>query len=65
MQLKKVNEDALCGLCADPLGPQAVGVAIQYLINNPGEAESTGENGCKAVQDKYNWPKEGKTIRFI
>ena len=51
-----------CGLCVDPLNSKAIGKAIQYLIDNPVQAERMGRNGRKAVEDKYNWPVEEKKL---
>jgi glycosyltransferase involved in cell wall biosynthesis len=47
-----------CGMCVDPLNSQAIGKAIQYLIDHPEEAERMGKNGRKSVEDKYNWAIE-------
>ena len=55
---RKIVERTQCGLCVDPLNPKAIGMAIQYLIDNPAEAERMGKNGRNAVEDKYNWPIE-------
>lgn len=47
-----------CGLCVDPMKPQAIAEAIDFLVNNPGRAQQMGENGRKAVEEKYNWTIE-------
>lgn len=47
-----------CGLCVDPMKPQAIAEAIDFLMNNPGRAQQMGENGRKAVEEKYNWGME-------
>lgn len=53
------------GLCVDPLNPQAISEAIDYLYNNPLEAKQMGENGKKAVQKQYNWSiEETKLMAF-
>jgi glycosyltransferase involved in cell wall biosynthesis len=52
-----------CGLCVDPLDPQAIADAIDYLVANPEEARRMGENGRRAVTEKYNWSiEEAKLI---
>jgi glycosyltransferase involved in cell wall biosynthesis len=51
-----------CGLLVDPLNPQAIADTIDYLIQNPNEAERLGKNGRKAVLEKYNWPIEEKKL---
>lgn len=44
-----------CGICINPLDSEAIGNAIQYIIDNPIEAEKMGKNGRKAIEEKYNW----------
>jgi glycosyltransferase involved in cell wall biosynthesis len=51
-----------CGLLVDPLNPQAIADAIDYLALNPKEAERLGKNGRKAVLEKYNWSNEEKKL---
>jgi glycosyltransferase involved in cell wall biosynthesis len=62
---REIVENNECGLCVDPLNPKAIGKAIQYLINNPDQAERMGKNGRKAVEEKYNWTiEEQKLLRL-
>ncbi|NER23858.1 MAG: glycosyltransferase family 4 protein [Symploca sp. SIO1C2] len=51
-----------CGLCVDPLNPQAIAQAIQWIFAHPQEAEQMGKNGRKAVEEKYNWEAEAKKL---
>lgn len=54
-----------CGLCVDPLDPQAIAQAIDYLVTHPVEAEQMGRNGQKAVHEKYNWDiEEAKLLQL-
>lgn len=62
---REIVEGNKCGLCVDPLNPKAIGEAIQYLINNSIQAERMGENGRKAVEDKYNWTAEEKKLFYL
>lgn len=59
---KQIIEGNNCGLCVDPLNPQAIAEAIDSLVNNPEEAEQMGRNGQKAVYEKYNWNIEEKKL---
>lgn len=62
---KEIIESNNCGLCVDPLDPQAIAEAIDYLANHPEEAEQMGRNGQKAVQEKYNWDiEQAKLLAF-
>ena len=49
-----------CGLLVDPLDPAAIAKAIDYLVENPKEAQRMGENGRRAVENRYNWGLEEK-----
>lgn len=51
----EIVESNGCGVCVDPLSPQDIGEAMQYIVDNPKEALLMGERGRKAVEDKYNW----------
>lgn len=53
---REIIEGNNCGLCVDPLDPKAIAMAIDYLVMNQDVAKCMGENGKKAVQEKYNWP---------
>ena len=59
---KDIIEGNKCGLCVNPLDPEAIAKAIDYLINNPVEAEQMGRNGQHAVYEKYNWNIEKKKL---
>lgn len=62
---KTIIEDDNCGLCVDPLDPQAIAKAIDYLATHPDEAEEMGRNGQRAVYEKYNWDiEEAKLLEF-
>ena len=59
---REIVEGNQCGICVDPLDPKAIGEAIQYLIDNPAEAEQMGKNGRQAVEQKYNWSIEEQKL---
>jgi len=59
---KEIVEGNNCGLCVDPLNPQEIADAINYLVSHPKEAEEMGQNGKKAVLEKYNWGMEEQTL---
>lgn len=59
---QQIIEGNKCGLCVDPLNPQAIAQAIDYLVSHPEEAEQMGRNGQKAVQEQYNWDVEEKKL---
>ncbi len=54
-----------CGVCVDPLDPQAIAEAIDFLVTHPIDAERMGRNGQRAVAEKYNWGiEEQKLLGF-
>jgi glycosyltransferase involved in cell wall biosynthesis len=54
-----------CGLCVDPMDPAAIAKAIDYLVKHPDEARRMGENGRRAVLERYNWSvEEAKLLAF-
>lgn len=62
---REIVEGNECGLCVDPLDPQAIAQAIDYLGAHPQEAERMGRNGQRAVAEKYNWTiEEAKLLQF-
>lgn len=58
--LRESKADNVGGICVDPLKPEEIAKAIEYLIEHPDEARRMGENGRKAVLEKYNWENESK-----
>jgi glycosyltransferase involved in cell wall biosynthesis len=59
---QSIIDDAKCGICVDPYNPQKIAEAIRYIIANPKEAERMGQNGKKAVIEKYNWATQEQKL---
>jgi len=59
---KEIVEGNRCGICVDPLNPKEIAQAVEYLMEHPDEAKQMGENGRKAVLEKYNWENESKKL---
>jgi glycosyltransferase involved in cell wall biosynthesis len=59
---KEIVEGNSCGICVNPLDPEEIGKAIEYIISHSNEAEKMGQNGKKAVLEKYNWQVEEKKL---
>lgn len=51
-----------CGICVDPENIEEIAQAINYLLDNPNVAKQMGENGRRAVLEKYNWGVEEKKL---
>lgn len=62
---REIVQGNQCGLCVDPMNPAAIAKAIDYLVQHPGEARQMGENGRRAVLERYNWSvEEAKLLAF-
>lgn len=59
---REIIEGNQCGLLVDPLNPEAIAEAIDYLVTHPLEAQQMGANGRKAVEAKYNWDVEERKL---
>lgn len=59
---KEIIEGNKCGLTTNPKKPQEIAKAIDYLIEHREEVKKMGENGRKAVFEKYNWEQESKKL---
>jgi len=59
---REIVEGNNCGICVDPLNPKAIAEAIEYLVTHPEEARKMGQNGRRAVEEKYNWEKEATKL---
>lgn len=59
---REIVEGNQCGLLVDPLNPETVADAIDWVMNHPSEAQRMGENGRKAVQERYNWERESAQL---
>jgi glycosyltransferase involved in cell wall biosynthesis len=59
---KEIIIENNCGILVDPLNTHEIAEAIKWLYNHPKEAKLMGENGRKAVIEKYNWHSEEKKL---
>jgi glycosyltransferase involved in cell wall biosynthesis len=62
---RSIIESNGCGLMVDPLKPDGIAKAIDKLVSAPDMARQMGENGSKAVEERYNWQiEEQKLLAF-
>lgn len=59
---QEIIDECKCGIIVDPSKPEEISEAINYLLANPLEAKKMGENGMKAIREKYNWQMEEKKL---
>lgn len=62
---KEIIEGNKCGICVNPLDPLEITKAIQWIVDHPDESKHMGENGRKAIEEKYNWENEAKKLLNI
>jgi glycosyltransferase involved in cell wall biosynthesis len=55
---RRIVEKEQCGLCVNPESTEEIAQAVQWLLDNPGEAEAMGKRGQDATLNKYNWDQE-------
>lgn len=55
-------EKAQCGICVNPLDIEAIGDAMQWLLDNPQKAEKMGNNGREYIIKYCNWEVEAKKL---
>jgi glycosyltransferase involved in cell wall biosynthesis len=59
---KEIVENNECGICIDPTDSALLGATIKKLLTNEELRKKMGENGRKAVREKYNWISEEKNL---
>jgi len=59
---REIVEGNQCGICVNPLNSEEIKQAIEWIMEHPEEAEKMGQNGRRAVEEKYNWEKEGQKL---
>lgn len=59
---EQIVHDSGCGVCVDPLNPEAISDAVLWFYRNPEEAKKMGASGRKAIIEKYNWEKEAERL---
>ena len=60
-----IIRETKCGILVDPYDANDHASAILYLLEHPDEAKKMGENGKKAVLEKYNWETESRKLLDI
>jgi len=62
---KEIVEGYKCGICVKINDINEIAEAIQYVRFHQDESKIMGENGIRAVKEKYNWnPQAKKLINF-
>lgn len=63
VEVRKIVHDSDCGVLVDVTRPDHIATAILQLLQDPTEAARLGQNGRRAVEQKYNWQAdEGRLL---
>jgi glycosyltransferase involved in cell wall biosynthesis len=62
---REIVEEAHCGLLVNPLDTKAIAEAIQWILEQPREAEEMGKSGHEAVRRRYSWVTEAQKLKNI
>jgi glycosyltransferase involved in cell wall biosynthesis len=60
--MKKVIDEAKCGLFVNPMDIDDVSKTMVYAAEHPAELSAMGRRAKKAINTKYNWEKMGKVL---
>ncbi len=63
--LRQILEEERCGLLVDPLNPQSIAEALNWVLDNPEEAKAMGERGRALVESSYNWKTERRKLSAV
>ncbi|RJF95884.1 glycosyltransferase [Noviherbaspirillum saxi] len=55
---RKIITENACGICVDHNDPDAIAAAIRYLHEHPDQVRLMGNNGRRAIEQKYRWDNE-------
>lgn len=59
---REIVDEAGCGLLVDPNSPEQIAEAMQWMLDNPEEAQLMGQRGHEAVLARFNWERESETL---
>jgi glycosyltransferase involved in cell wall biosynthesis len=59
---REIVEGYDCGICVDPLSAAEIAAAIDHFVTHPELGKRMGENGRRAVLEKYNWNPESRKL---
>ncbi|MBU2863001.1 glycosyltransferase family 4 protein [Reinekea forsetii] len=62
---KEIIDSNECGYCVDPFDVDEIASKIDSLARSPDLAKRMGENGQRAVVEKYNWNIEEKKLILL
>ena len=61
-EMGAIVEENNCGITVDPTNIMQISDAIIELLKDPEKEKKMGENGRRAVEEKYNWENMEKRL---
>ncbi len=61
-EISRIIEEERCGIVIDSSSPEKIAGAVEVLIADPLLIKTMGENGKRAVLEKYNWDVSAKNL---
>lgn len=62
---REVVEQYECGICVDPFDIHSIREGIEYMLMDPDRARKMGNNGRKAVEERFNWKTQKEELLRI
>lgn len=62
LEVSRIVREADCGILVDVTAPEAIAGAMLDLLRNPEKAVRLGQNGRRAVEEKYNWQQDERRL---
>lgn len=59
---RRIVEDNRCGLCVPPCDVAAIASAIEWIFDNPAEAQAMGCRGREAALNSFSWDSEEQAL---
>jgi glycosyltransferase involved in cell wall biosynthesis len=61
-EVAPIIQEADCGILIDTSNPAEIAEALSRLVNDQKERERLGQNGRRAVIERYNWESEAQKL---
>lgn len=61
-EVASIIKETDCGILVDPSNPDEIAKALDHLVADAHERQRLGENGRRAVLERYNWETEAEKL---
>lgn len=62
IEVSRIVREADCGVLVNITSPDAIAGAVLELLRDPEKAARLGQNGRRAVEEKYNWQQDERRL---